>query len=75
MSHPSLPISQFFDFHKTTISTLMTLLDPFGVLLHFPALSKEKAMAPHSRTLACKIPWTEKPGRLPSMGSHRVGHD
>ena len=35
----------------------------------------EKAMAPHSSTLAWKIPWTEKPGGLPSMGSHRVGHD
>ena len=35
----------------------------------------EKAMAPHSSTLAWKIPWTEKPGRLPSMGSLRVGHD
>ena len=29
----------------------------------------EKAMAPHSSTLPCKIPWTEKPGRLQSMGS------
>ena len=35
----------------------------------------EKAMAPHSSTLAWKIPWTEEPGRLPSMGSRRVGHD
>ena len=35
----------------------------------------EKAMAPHSSTLAWKIPWTEKPGRLQSMGSLRVGHD
>ena len=35
----------------------------------------EKAMAPHSSTLAWKIPWTEVPGRLPSMGSHRVGHN
>ena len=34
----------------------------------------EKAMAPHSSTLAWKIPWTEEPGRLPSMGSQRVGH-
>ena len=33
------------------------------------------AMAPHSRTLAWKIPWTEEPGRLQSMGSLRVGHD
>ena len=33
------------------------------------------AMAPHSSTLAWKIPWTEEPGRLQSMGSQRVGHD
>ena len=35
----------------------------------------EKAMAPHSSTLAWKIPWTEEPGRLQSIGSLRVGHD
>ena len=35
----------------------------------------EKAMAPHSSTLAWKIPWTEEPGRLQSMGFRRVGHD
>ena len=35
----------------------------------------EKTVAPHSSTLAWKIPWTEEPGRLQSMGSQRVGHD
>ena len=35
----------------------------------------EKEMAPHSSTLAWKIPWTEKSGRLQSMGSQRVGHN
>ena len=35
----------------------------------------EKVMAPHSSTLAWKIPWTEESGRLQSMGSLRVGHD
>ena len=35
----------------------------------------EKEMATHSSTLAWKIPWIEKPGRLQSMGSQRVGHD
>ena len=35
----------------------------------------EKAMAPHSSTLAWKIPWMEETGRLPSTGSLRVGHD
>ena len=39
------------------------------------ALSKEKAMASHSSTLAWKIPWMEEPGRLQSMGLLRVGHD
>ena len=38
-------------------------------------LSSEKAMAPHSSTLAWEIPWMEEPGRLQSMGSRRVGHD
>ena len=35
----------------------------------------EKEMATHSSTLAWKIPWTEEPGRLQSMGSQRVGHN
>ena len=35
----------------------------------------EKAMAPHSSTLVWKIPWTEEPARLQSMGSLRVRHD
>ena len=39
------------------------------------AIAPEKAMAPHYSTLAWKIPWTEEPGRLQSMGSLRVRHD
>ena len=35
----------------------------------------EKEMTTHSSTLAWKIPWTEEPGRLQSMGSQRIGHD
>ena len=35
----------------------------------------EKAMVPHSSTLAWEIPWMEEPGGLQSMGSLRVGHD
>ena len=35
----------------------------------------EKAMAPHSSSLACRIPWMEEPGRLQSVGSLGVGHD
>ena len=37
--------------------------------------SLEKEMATHSSTLVWKIPWTKEPGRLPSMGLERVGHD
>ena len=44
----------------------------FSALLVF---CLEKAMAPHSSTLAWKIPWTEEPGRLQSMGLQRVGHN
>ena len=36
---------------------------------------QEKEMATHSSILPWKIPWTVEPGGLPSMGSHRVGHD
>ena len=35
----------------------------------------EKDMATHSRSIAWRIPWTEEPGRLQSMGVARVGHD
>ena len=35
----------------------------------------EKGMAAHSSVLAWKIPWTEEPGRLQSMGSQRIGHN
>ena len=40
-----------------------------------PLTDSEKAMTPHSCTLAWKIPWAEEPGRLQSMGSRRVRHD
>ena len=44
-------------------------------LLQGTKIDEEKEMAPHSSTLAWKIPWMEEPGRLQSMGSLRVGHD
>ena len=49
----------------------------FWFVLHLAYLygGLEKTMAPHSSTLAWKIPWTEEPGRLQSMGSLKVGHD
>ena len=50
-----------------------TRLSDFTFTFHFHAL--EKAMATHSSVLAWRIPGTGEPGGLPSMGSHRVGHD
>ena len=50
-----------------------TRLSDFTVSFHFHALEKE--MATHSSVLAWRIPGTGEPGGLPSMGSHRVGHD
>ena len=44
-------------------------------VLYMVVCISEKTMAPHSSTLAWKIPWTEEPGGLQSMGSLRVGHD
>ena len=54
----------------TFLGKVMSLL--FNMLSR---LVMEKAMAPHSSTVAWKIPWMEEPGRLQSMGSHRVGHN
>ena len=48
-------------------------LSDFTFNFHFHALEKE--MATHSSVLAWRIPGTGEPGGLPSMGSHRVGHD
>ena len=50
-----------------------TQLSDFTFTFHFHALEKE--MATHSSVLAWRIPGTGEPGGLPSMGSHRVGHD
>ena len=46
-----------------------------STLPFFFFFNERKAMAPHSSTLAWKIPWTEEPGRLQSMGLLRVGHN
>ena len=50
-----------------------TRLSDFTITFHFHALEKE--MATHSSVLARRTPGTGEPGGLPSMGSHRVGHD
>ena len=67
--HHSLIIEHFHHPPNKTSAHQLLLLIPHSTL---PCLS-EKAMAPHSSTLAWKIPWTEEPGGLQSMGSRRVG--
>ena len=55
------------------VSKDWTQLSNFTFTFHFRALEKE--MATHSSVLAWRIPGTGEPGGLPSMVSHRVGHD
>ena len=55
------------------VAKSQTGLSNFPFTFHFHALEKE--MATHSSVLAWRIPGTGEPGGLPSMGSHRVGHD
>ena len=55
------------------VAKSQTRLRDFTFTFHFHAL--KKAMAAHSSVLAWRIPGTGEPDGLPSMGSHRVGHD
>ena len=55
------------------VAQSLTRLSDFTFTFHLHALEKE--VAAHSSVLAWRIPGTGEPGGLPSMGSHRVGHD
>ena len=55
------------------VAQSQTRLSDFTFTFHFHALEKE--MATHSSVLAWRIPGTGEPGGLPSLGSHKVGHD
>ena len=55
------------------VTTSWTRVRDFTFTFHFHTLEKE--MATHSSVLAWRIPGTGEPGGLPSLGSHRVGHD
>ena len=71
LSHPYMSTGKTIALtRRTSVGKVMSLL--FNMLSR---LVTEKAMAPHSSTLAWKLPWMEEPGGLQSMGSRRVGHD
>ena len=55
--------------------SLLLLLSSYRWFTVVQCINSEKAMAPHSSTLAWKIPWMEEPGKLQSMGSPRVRHN
>ena len=71
LSHPDMTTG------KTIAFTICIFVDKVMCLLFnvLPRFIMEKEMATHSSILAWRIPGTEEPGGLPSMGSHRVRHD
>ena len=60
---------------KINVEKMLFILTDMHYIYQYLPLEVEKEMATHSSTLAWKIPWMEEPGRLPSMGLLRVGHD
>ena len=66
-------VKQYFLCHPEIKTALMRHIFLFGAIYSTYALEKE--MATHSSVLAWRIPGTGEPGGLPSLGSHRVGHD
>ena len=76
-SHGPLPCSSVLTRHSFRLCVFSHFLirTPVTGFRAHPHPLSEKAMAPHSSTLAWKIPWTEGPGGLQSMGSLRVRHD
>ena len=69
----------FLTYDRTSLVAQMVKCLPTMWETQVQSLGREdplgKEMATHSSTLAWKIPWTEEPGRLQSMGLQRVGHD
>ena len=71
----SIPLLYVVREHWTGLPVLHSSFPLATYFIHGGTQSSEKAMAPHSSTLAWKIPWTGEPGGLQSMRSLGVGHD
>ena len=69
----SVPSTQYLAHSRYTINT--SVMNKWMNDKDLNHVWSEKAMAPHSSTVAWKLPWMEEPGVLQSMGSLRVGHD
>ena len=72
---PDFRFSFFLNCQANTIESNLCCSIPKHFFSHICTIEREKAMTPHSSTLAWKIPWMEEPGGLQSMGVLRVGHD
>ena len=75
---PAGPRFMFLDRRKGFLGELLgasLLLFCIVVIIQSLSCVSEKAMAPHSSTLAWKVPWTEEPGGLQSTGLQRIRHD
>ena len=68
-----MPVGHLHFLFGKMSNLLFSRLSAFTFTFHFHALEEE--MGTHSSVLAWRIPGTGEPGGLPSMGSHRVGHD
>ena len=76
MNMTNLMVSEYFAFQCTLSASWCWKWKKWHSLINYDIVYLlEKTLAPHSSTLAWKIPWMEEPGRLLSMGSLRVGHD
>ena len=75
--HQNFPVSPSEIIKELIDSKFQLLIKKLIWSPYYPLviLTMQKAIATHSSTLAWKIPWTEEPGGLQSMGSRRVGHD
>ena len=74
MTSLSFPLKLSTSLVAQTVKCLSTIRETWVRFLGWED-PLEKEIAIHSRTVAWKIPWTEEPGRLQSMGSQREGHD